>query len=132
MQGRNKGKVLADKNADDNILNNAFDGDVTTFYKASNNNTNIVIDYGQKTVLEQVKITPKLNDSPNASIVAGRKYELNYWANGYWKPIFTVVPDTNTITFNGLPKKGLFLLKALSRSDESRIFTIDGGKQKWF
>ncbi len=76
--------------------------------------------------ITKIEIIAKNDDN---YINIGDDYELLLFNEYQWQSIARLRATTNSLTFRGLPKNGLFLLKDHSKGKEERIFTIENGRQ---
>jgi len=64
-------------------------------------------------------------------IEQGDSYELVYWDNG-WKSLGEKKALTDSLVYNNVPGKALFLLHDRTKGADERIFTYERGKQVWW
>lgn len=92
---------------------------------------------GAKTTLLATATSPKKRSpdtnvtTPVSYLVKGRTYELFRWNDG-WKKEGEGVAGEGPLAFEGLPEDGLYWLVGKGSKKLERIFTIEGGEQRWW
>jgi len=113
-------------------IENAFDGDINTFFNASSNSSWVGMDFGTEVSINEVRFVSKLDVGADMLINADEEYELKYWKDGDWKILGEQVAKGNALTFNNIPSNSLFLLHNKTKSVEERIFVYEDGEQVWY
>ena len=127
------GIVIKGKNisfgVDEKTIANLYDNDVETKVKASKPGYWVGLDMGESKGISEIKFTP-VSDGNN--IQNGHSYEL--WGFDHdWKLLGRCYAKSReSLSFNGVPKGMLLLLKDRTKGQEERIFTYRDGQQIWW
>jgi hypothetical protein len=122
-----KGKFIGTKGY--RKIENAFDGNLLTFYSANEEpNKWIGLDLGKPIEISKIRFASR-NDQNH--IVVGDRYELYYW-NDEWKSLGVKTANSSKLVYDNVPSNSLFLLINISEGKEDRIFTYENGKQIWW
>ena len=62
----------------------------------------------------------------------GARYELQRWTLGGWERVEEIVAGKEALRFGGLAGDGLFWMVADGSRRLERVFTIEGGQQRWW
>lgn len=107
---------------------NVFDGKTTTSFDYTEGYGGWAgMDLGRPTLLSEIVYTPRNRDN---YICPGNQYELFYFQRG-WRSLGTRIPDTDSLSYKGVPKGALFILVNYSHGTQERIFTFEKGTQIW-
>ena len=109
-------------------IENAFDGDVLTYFDAAGADPWIGLDLGKPVRIGKIRFVSR-NDKNH--IVPGNLYELFYWDFG-WKSLGQQTATGNSLVYEKAPSNCLFYLKCYTEGKEERIFTYENGKQVWW
>lgn len=72
-------------------------------------------------------------DKPSVKAEAGKTYELLLWDAGNWKPLGEVqAREGAALAFKNVPQGRLLWMRAKDGDRLERIFTIEGGKVRWW
>lgn len=126
-----EGRAFSGPSTSTGKMENAFDGDVLTYYTAQSRAQGFVgLDFGKgnEASLTEIHYYPP-NDGNSVEI--GNAYELCYWDN-QWKSLGQIVAFRERLAFRECPKNALFRLRNLTKGYKERIFTIEDGKQVWW
>ena len=106
-----------------------YDNDVETKVKASKPGYWVGLDLGDSIDVSEIKFTP-VSDGNN--IQNGHSYEL--WGFGHeWELLGRChAKSRESLSFHGVPKGMLLLLKDRTEGHEERIFTYKDGQQVWW
>ena len=124
-------KIFSDhKFSGNNKPENAVDNDGLTFYETKERNGGwIGLDFGKPVTVDCFRYLPRNDDN---NIQPGNKYELYYWENNAWQSFGACKAASDSLMFNNVPTKALYLLRNHTRGKEERIFTYENGKQVWW
>lgn len=86
------------------------------------------VDFGQEVEVAALGVCPR-NDKND--VIKGLEYELFYWKDS-WVSLGKQVASGYSLAYDGVPSDALLLLKCTTEGRENRIFTWEGGKQKWW
>lgn len=92
---------------------------------------------GPKTTLSATSTSPKKTSpdthetTPASYLERGKTYELLRWDGG-WKKEGEGVAGEGPLLFEGVPEDGLYWLIEPGSKKLERIFTIEGGQQRWW
>ena len=113
----------------DNYLEKAFDNNPSTYLKVKKDDYWIGYDLGADSTKAVIEIiyTP-VTDTNN--VEAGHEYRLLYYDGG-WHTAGTQRATEGQVTFHGVPKGALLLLKDLTKGREERIFEYNNNRQIW-
>ncbi|MDA3865899.1 MAG: discoidin domain-containing protein [Salinivirgaceae bacterium] len=110
-------------------FDNVFDGNVLTFFNASEEpNRWVGLDLGKPVEISKIRFVSR-NDKNH--IISGDSYELFYWENE-WKSLGQQVATDKVLVYDQVPSNCLFLLRNYTEGKEERIFTYENGKQVWW
>lgn len=142
-----EGKHISSKGVSDLNIKSVFDDDLLTYtcytqyepsldismeeiivHKGNTDSLWVGIDFGRKASITSVGFCAR-NDKNE--IYSGNLYELLYW-DEKWISIARKFATGTSITFDGIPKQALLLLRCLNEGKEERIFVIDEGKLVWY
>jgi hypothetical protein len=78
------------------------------------------------------KVSPDTREvTPVSRLAPGKTYELYRW-DGSWKKWWEGVLGEEPPRFEQLPEDGLYWLLEKGSRKLERIFTIEGGRQRWW
>ncbi len=109
-------------------IENAFDGDVLTYFDTTEADPWIGLDLGKPVEIGKIRFVSR-NDKNH--IVPGNLYELYYWDFG-WKSLGQKTATNYTLVYEKVPSNCLFHLKCHTEGKEERIFTYENGEQVWW
>lgn len=104
-----------------------LDDDPLTYIE--HKNLNIAFEIPDNRTISGFEIQAR-NDDNHINI--GEEYEMLKYEKG-WKTIRKEVAEDTVLTYENLPKNGLYLLKNLTKGKEENVFSFDDeGNQFWF
>lgn len=109
----------------------AFDGnELTSYSRMSADGAWAATEFATPVHLSKIRIHPRTDGN---AIYAGDVYQLLYWKQGKWELICEhTAGHEDALTFAGVPGNSLLLLHNVTRGNEERIFTYEGGHQIWW
>lgn len=100
---------------------NAFDGDITTFYDAiDSDNSWTGLDFGENKKIAAIHYSPRLL---GIGIYGGYEYGLFCWVDNSWKPVGKKTATRQSIEFN-VPRNVLLYLSNNTAKKKGKIFFI--------
>ena len=107
----------------------AFDNNYNSFYRSSEKNTWIGLDFGaNKKYIRKIIFCPRTDTN---FILPGNDYELYFWDSG-WKSAGIQKAVNQELTFKNIPAGTIYWLHCLTGGKEERPFTYENGKQVWW
>ena len=104
---------------------NAFDGDITTYYDALKlENSWTGLDFGEKKKIASIRYSPRLL---GIGIYEGHEYEMYGWTSNGWEMISSTVAASETITFE-MPDNGLFYISNKTADKRGQVFFLVNGE----
>ena len=112
----------------------AVDGDPgTSFISLGGKAAWVGVDLERPRKIDSIRFSPGISVfGPRCYVVPGHRYALQYWIAGHWAPIGVRTARDASVTFSGLPSGALYHLHDLTKMNEERCFTIEGGKVQWW
>lgn len=86
-------------------------------------------DLGTPVRITRIEVLPKNED---VYLFRGATYELFYWVKGAWCSLGIQKVTKPSLTFTGVPRDALLLLKSWELPLKERPFTYENGKQVWW
>ena len=111
----------------DEIMKNAFDGDIRTNFNAPSGSW-VAVDVGKPVRLTALSVMPR---SSFNIVEPGHLYELFYFDKGKWISVGQKVALKNHVVFNNVPSNALYLLRDRTMGVEERRFFYKNGRQIW-
>jgi len=123
------GKIIG-KGENYQILNEAFDGNWTSFFATTNPGKGewVGIELDKPEKITKIKFLPRTDDN---AVRPGDEYELFFWYQG-WISLGKKVADKDFLFFDNVPKNTIYWLRDRTRGKEERIFTYENGQQVWW
>jgi len=106
----------------------AFDGDLLTYYKGWWKIGWVGLDFGKPVRISKIRYVPRNGKN---HVMPNHRYELFYWDNK-WISLGQKVPSDPELVFNNVPSSCLLLLKNHTEGKEERIFTYEDEEQVWW
>lgn len=78
-----------------------------------------------------IRVNRKYPEDDSNKILAGDRYELLYWCEG-WKSLGTQTAEESFLTFYNAPGNALYWIRDLTRGKQERIFSYINNKQQWW
>lgn len=103
-----------------------FDGLTTTSYHCEMPSGGWVgMDFGSPKTVATLRYTPRNRDN---FVTPGDTYEL-YYMDRRWKSLGTLVAESDSVVFEGVPGNAILLLADKTAGQQERIFTYEKGVQ---
>lgn len=125
------GKGIANKEAGQDAIERAYDGNLLSNFEINQPNGNWVgMDMGKPIVVEYASVSPRSDDN---DICPGNEYELFFFNGIKWKSIGYQIADSNTLFYDHVPVNTLLWLRNYTRGNDERPFIIraDGTIEWW-
>lgn len=124
------GKIIADPVLMEDIeLNNISDENLLSYFDIGNlKNIWVGLDFGSPKNISALFFCPRTDDN---DISPGDKYELFYW-NKKWISLGKKIANSNSLTYEKVPRNSLLWLQNQTKGKEERPFTYDNEKQIWW
>ncbi len=115
--------------ADSTMLDNAFDGNLSTICKGLRVGYTIGVDHGERkeAVVKKIRFCPSTDLN---FVEPSHLYEL-YCFDTEWHLVGRVFSKGSNLTFDHVPKGAILLLKDKSSGKEERIFEYNNKQQIW-
>jgi hypothetical protein len=108
---------------------NAFDGNVETFYEAGTDPSWVGLDLGEPRRIAKIRCLPRTDGN---GIYEGHIYELLCWNKNKWQSLGRKTADSHILQYE-TPANALLYLKNITIDRMYRTpFTMEDGMQKWF
>lgn len=125
-----EGNIIGSEGEKDMGKEKVFDNDILTTYKGLfRNGAWVGLELQQPTRIGRIRYIPR-NDGNCIEI--GDEYELLYWSGNNWKSLGMKFAQSDTLTYEEVPSRGLYRLRNHTKGKEERIFTYEQGKQVWW
>ena len=119
-----EGKHIGTSGSWDNLGNtgeNAFDGDIFTFYDASEaNNSWTGLDFGEEKEISTIQYSPRII---GIGIYEGHEYELFCWEKNGWQSIEKKIATEQTVKFSA-PRDALFYITNNTLKRRGNVFFV--------
>ena len=124
------GSVIGTDGESGHTKETVFDGDILTgFSGVSPDGHWVGLKLSYPEAVGKIRYIPR-NDGN--CIEVGNTYELMYWSGGEWATFGKQTAHSNSVTFDNVPSKGLYLLRNLTKGHEERVFTYETNCQIWW
>jgi hypothetical protein len=107
----------------------AFDGDVSTYYEARDNESWTGIDLGEAKRIGEIHYLPRNDD--RCGIYKGDDYELFYWNNRQWQSLGIQKVSDYRLEYKKTPSHAIFYLRNVTKGINGGVFSVQDGQQKW-
>ncbi len=128
-----KGKIITNRQTHpsfrDRVKENAFDGDVLTFFHADRADYSWVgMEFDSPQKIKEIEFLPR---NGNNVIEPHNLYEVFYW-DDRWISLGQQLASSNTIIYKGVPSNALYYIRNLTKGKQERIFIYKEGEQIWY
>lgn len=125
-----KGKVIGSEGKEAKGRETVFDNNILTGFEGTSPDGNWVgLQLKHPTQVSKLRFIPRTDGN---CIEIGDKYELRLWTGSGWRVLAMVRAKSDILRLRNMPSKGLYVLRDMTKGQEQRIFTYEGGKQVWW
>lgn len=113
-------------------LNQAFDGRTDTYYQAKHKNTWFGLDLVNLNKKVRINYAPVVKVDTNTHVKPCDRYALYIWKGNDWHLVSQNNPTHERLLFTNAPKNALYLVKNITKTQRTRMFIYENGKQKFY